>query len=716
MAEKTVLQVEGMTCAHCASTITRALEKKGAGDVFVSFASGHVEFTADKSRLDEFIQEINSIGYKVTGTIPLQSKDTEGYRTEWFFATAAVLTLPLLAHMVIDFHWLHSPFVQLALCLPVLIIGWIYFGKSAAGSLKARNPNMDVLILLGSSMAFVYSITGMFMHYGSPQMSQYLFFETSAAIICFVLLGNVIEQRTVRHTSAVIDSLIRLQPLRARKITRADTTGETVTEIAAEEIQRNDILLVAEGDQIPADGTILDGSAWIDESAFTGEPLPVSKTVNDRVLAGTIVKSGHIKMIAEQAGRETALAGIIRLVKKSQQYRPPIQRLADRISRWFVPLVILIALITFAVNYLLVDVALSQSLMRAIAVLVIACPCAMGLATPTALSAGTGRAASRGILIRSGHYLETLSRIKVMAFDKTGTLTKGEFRISQLDFFRSEARPILAALYSLELLSSHPLARAIIREIERQYGQPEILSWSYLNEEKGAGIIARDHHSNEWKLGSYRFVNPEIENHYDIYLSCNGKPVAALNLEDEINEQAASLIQQLKKAGIKVVLISGDKREKCQWVAAQVGIDQVYSEQMPQEKVEVLNRLKQYGPVAMIGDGINDAGALSASSVAVSFSDASAIAMQSAHVILLRKHQLNDILLALKISKATIKTIRQNLFWAFFYNVLAIPVAAAGYLAPIVASLSMAFSDVIVIGNSLLLRFSGMTLSLQKKG
>lgn len=705
MEQKTILQVEGMTCANCAQSISRLIEKKGGKDVHVSYTSGKVEFIAEANDLETYVQGINSIGYKVTGKADEHHHADTSSKLEWFFGISVVFTIPLLAHMFLHTPLLHNPWFQLLFCIPVLVIGWVYFGKGAIGSVKALDPNMDVLILLGSSMAFLYSVSGMIIHYGSAEVSRYLFFETSATIICFVLLGNLIEHRTIKKTTAALDSLIQLQPVKARKIEGWSTTAEQVIEINADDVMPNDLLLIAEGDQIPADGKIFEGSAWIDEAALTGEPLPVSKTVNDSVLAGSVVTGGSIKIFVEKAGRQTALSGIIDLVKKAQQFRPPVQRLADTISRWFVPAVILISIITFLINHFIADISITGSLLRAIAVLVIACPCAMGLATPTALSAGTGRAAKSGILIRSGQHLETLSKVSIMAFDKTGTLTKGEFRIDKMEFFQDEKEEALRAVYMLEIQSNHPLAKSIVREIEEKFSKPDVLPFSSIEEVKGAGITGKDLSGNEWKLGSNRFVNPEMENTFDIYLSKNGKTMAAISMTDELNEQAVEVIRQFKSAGIKTVLISGDKKEKCEAVARQTGIEEVYSSRLPHEKAAIIQHLKKQGTVAMAGDGINDAGALAESDVSISFSEASAIAMQSAHIILLRKHQLNDLLLAYRLSKSTIKTIKQNLFWAFFYNVLAIPVAAAGYLAPIVASLSMAFSDVIVIGNSLMLRF-----------
>lgn len=705
MNQKTILRVEGMTCANCAQSISRLIEKKGGKDVHVSYASGKVEFIAEENELEEYIKGISSIGYKVTGKADENHHAETSGKLEWFFGVSIVFTLPLLAHMFLHTPVLHNAWFQLLLCIPVLVIGWIYFGKGAMGSVKALDPNMDVLILLGSSMAFLYSIAGMIIHYGTADANRYLFFETSATIICFVLLGNLIEHRTIKTTTAALDSLIRLQPARARKIEGWSTSSEQVIEINADEIMPNDLLLIAEGDQIPADGKIFEGSAWIDEAALTGEPVPVSKTINDSVLAGSIVNGGSIKIFVEKAGRQTTLSGIIELVKKAQQFRPPVQRMADKISRWFVPAVILVAIITFLINHFMADINITGSVLRAIAVLVIACPCAMGLATPTALSAGTGRAAQSGILIRSGQHLEALSKVNIVAFDKTGTLTKGEFTIDKLEFFQTEKEETLQAIYMLELQSNHPLAKSMVSEIEKKFGKPEVLPFISIKELKGAGITGKDISGNEWKMGSFRFVNPEMENFFDIYVSKNGITVAALSMTDELNGQAAEVIYQLKSAGIKTVLISGDKKEKCEAVAKKTGIEEVYSGQLPHEKTAIIQRLKKEGTVAMAGDGINDAGALATADVSISFSEASAIAMQSAHIILLRKHQLNDLLLAYRLSKSTIKTIKQNLFWAFFYNVLAIPVAAAGYLAPIVASLSMAFSDVVVIGNSLMLRF-----------
>jgi Cu+-exporting ATPase len=705
MEQKAILQVEGMTCANCAQSISRIIEKKGGKEVHVSYTSGKVEFIAEESQLEEVIKGIHSIGYRVSENAESPDHAEPTFRLEWYLGISVVLTLPLLAHMFLKIPILHNAWFQLLLCIPVLIIGWSYFGKGAIGSVKTLEPNMDVLILIGSNMAFIYSVAGMVRHYGTAEASHYLFFETSATIICFVLLGNLIEHRTIKKTTAALDSLIGLQPVKARKITGWSTRDEKVTEVPVGEIMTHDLLLIAEGDQIPADGKIFEGSAWVDESALTGEPLPVSKTINDSVLAGSVLTSGSIKIFVEQAGRQTALSGIIELVKKAQQFRPPVQRLADKISRWFVPAVIFIAIITFLINHFIADVTLTESMMRAIAVLVIACPCAMGLATPTALSAGTGRAAANGILIRNGQYLETLSKVSIMAFDKTGTLTKGEFSLNRTAFFTDDKQQALAAVYMLEQQSNHPLARSIIREIEKMGGKPEVLPFSHIEEVRGSGITGTDISGNEWKLGSYRYVNPEIENNFDLYLSRNGKPAAAFSLTDQLNVQAKELISRLQSAGIRTVLISGDKKSKCEELAGQLGIEEVYSGQLPHEKVAVLNQLKKNGTVAMIGDGINDAGALAVADVSVSFSEASALAMQSANIILLRKHQLNDLWLAFRLSQSTLRTIKQNLFWAFFYNILAIPVAAAGYLAPIIASLSMAFSDVIVIGNSILLRY-----------
>lgn len=694
-----------MTCANCAQSISRLIEKKGGKDVHVSYTTGKVEFFANENELEDYIKGINSIGYKVTGKADEHHHTGASKKLEWYFGISVAFTLPLLAHMFLHTPILHHPWFQLLFCIPVLVIGWIYFGKGAIGSVKALDPNMDVLILLGSGMAFLYSVAGMIIHYGTAQVHNFLFFETSATIICFVLLGNLIEHRTIKKTTAALDSLIRLQPVKARRITGWSTSHEKVEEINAIEVMTNDLLLITEGDQIPADGKIFEGNAWVDEAALTGEPLPVSKTINDAVLAGSVITQGSIKIFVEKAGRQTALSGIIELVKKAQQFKPPVQRLADKISRWFVPTVIAIAILTFLINHFAFEVSVTHSLLRGIAVLVIACPCAMGLATPTALSAGTGRAAAKGILIRSGQHLETLSKVNVMAFDKTGTLTKGEFTIDKIEFYHEDKGEVISAIHILEQQSNHPLAKSVVSEIEKRFGKPEVLPFNSIEEIKGAGITGKDRTGNEWKLGSYRFINPDIDNRFDIYVSKNGKTIAALTLSDMINEQASEVIQQLKLSGIKTVLISGDKKEKCDTVAFQTGIEEVYSEQLPHEKAAIINRLKQSGTVAMVGDGINDAGALAVADVSVSFSDASAIAMQSANIILLRKNQLMDLLLAHRLSKSTIKTIKQNLFWAFFYNVLAIPVAAAGYLAPIVASLSMAFSDVIVIGNSLLLRY-----------
>jgi P-type Cu+ transporter len=703
MEDQVVLNVEGMTCASCASGITRLLEKKGLKDVNVNFATGEVAFINGKVHLNEIVSGINSLGYHVV------EKEEGAHRNEkgisWLekkFFIALSLTLPLLAHMVFPFALLHNPLVQMLLCIPVVIIGLHHFGKSAFASLKSRAPNMDVLIVSGSTMAFVYSLLGMIMHQGTHEVHRYLFFETSATIITFVLLGNIIEKRSLKQTTSAIEELSKLQPLTAKKISNG---GATISIVPVSGLQANDLLLINTGDQVPADGKIFWGNASVDESMLTGESTPAEKEINDTILAGSIVVSGNIKIITEKAGKQTVLSNVIEMVKAAQTSKPPIQRIGDRVSAWFVPAVIMISFITFTISLFHVHSTLGEAVMRSIAVLVVSCPCAMGLATPTAVSVGIGRAAKNGILIRGGAVLETLRNVNIIVFDKTGTLTNGKFKVKKINCYSDDEKNIKHIIYSLEKYSSHPIAIALAAAFSSEAAANEILKFNEIEEQKGFGIKAIDKDGNEFLIGSFSMAkNFTNENNHSVYLLKNKSLIATVDLEDEIRSDAAETISELKKLNIKPVLLSGDSASKCNEAAGKLKIEEVYSEQLPHHKMEIINKLRKKGTVAMVGDGINDAPSLAAADVGISLGNATKIAINSAGIILLNSEELKSLVKALKISHSTILTIKQNLFWAFFYNVLTIPIAAAGYLSPIIGSLSMAFSDVVVIGNSIRLK------------
>jgi P-type Cu+ transporter len=695
--KKTVLNVEGMTCANCALGITRYLQKKGLKSVNVDFSSGEVEFeVVDKVQMPEVIKGIEKLGYEVVDTITLhQEKKKKFFTTERKFFISLLFTLPLFSHMFLPFHVLHDPWVQLTLATPVYLIGVYHFGRSAWASLKTGIPNMDVLIFIGSTAAFFYSLTGTLMYAGTPLVNNYLFYETAAVIITLVLLGNLLEQRSVSKTTTAIEDLARLQPLFAKKI----NSDGSITEIEFKKIKKGDLLLVNHGDKIPTDGKIISGNIFVDESMITGESIPVEKKEGDLVIGGTVITDGNIKIEATSVGSETVLANIIRMVKDAQKAKPEIQKLGDKVSAIFVPVVVGIAVLTFLVAYFVFNLEAARALMNSVAVLVISCPCAMGLATPTAVVAGIGRAAKNGILIKGGNTLETLAGIKTIVFDKTGTLTTGKFRIENFETYSVKKEEAKWIILELEKYSSHPIAKSIVKNWKESVIENGMKLMN-VQEEKGVGMKASDEKGNKLIFGS----TASGDSKHDLYLLKNNEVIAGIDIRDDIKTGSKELITYLKEKGIRTILLSGDKKETCERVAAEVGIDEVYCEKKPDEKLKIISDLSSVSPTAMVGDGINDAPALTRASTGISLGKATQVAIQSAQVIIMNDDDILNIKQAIILSRMSLQTIKQNLFWAFFYNVLAIPLAAVGLLNPMIAAFSMAFSDVIVVGNSLRLK------------
>jgi P-type Cu+ transporter len=705
-AEHIVLNVEGMTCSNCALSVTKTLSQKGLHNVDTNFSTGEVRFDSPKGheKLDEAIKTINNLGFKV-----VEEKKEEGQTgfsaIEKKFAFSLIFTLPLFfSHMILPHqHWLNHPFLQLTLCIPVFTLGIIHFGKSAWGSLKAGIPNMDVLITIGASAAFFYSLAGTIMYFGTHEIHNYIFYETSATIITLVLLGSVMEHRSVKQTTSAINELTKMQVKTARKIL-IENSHEHIIEVPYHEINEGDILQINSGDKIPVDGKIFKGSGSIDESMITGESLPVEKSEGEEVIGGTVIVNGNFRMLAEKVGQDTMLSKIIEMVRTAQQKRPSIQKLGDKISGIFVPVVVLISLGTFITWYLIIGADLAASIMTSIAVLVISCPCAMGLAAPTAVMVGIGRAAKNGILIKGGNTLEEISKLDTVVFDKTGTLTTGKFKIKSIfpekGFDLTEIKSIL---YSIEIHSSHPIAKSVVTELSKE---AKVIPLQEVSEIKGTGMNAKDHSGNTYYLGgAHGIKNLDTEKEVmNLYLVKNEKIIASVDIEDEIKIDAKAVITDLHSKGIQTILLSGDKKEKCESLAKTLGIKTVYSEQLPHQKLELIEKLSENGRVAMVGDGINDAPALARATVGISLGNATEVAIQSAQVILLNGDDLNSVSRAIQVGKHSYLTIKQNFFWAFFYNAVAIPFAAAGFLTPIVAALAMAFSDVIVVGNSLRLK------------
>ena len=691
MAEQLIeLNVTGMHCNNCALSIHKLLEKKGFHDILVDFAGEEVKFsTVDQAVLPGVIKDIEGLGFKVVDDIAThQPKFYEQVENKFIFC--AIFTAPLLLHMLVHIHFLSMPLVQLALCLPVFLVGCLHFGKSAINSIRGGVPNMDVLIFVGSTAAFVYSLIGTIENLGE----NYLFYETCATIITLVLLGNVFEKRSVTQTTSAVKDLVKIQQVTANRV--VDSSIEVIN---ARDVKPGDTLVVNTGDKIPVDGEILSGSASVDEAMLTGESLPVEKDKYDKVIGGTLIQHGSFTMLATKVGSNTILSQIIELMKKAQAAKPPVQKLGDKVAGIFVPAVILISLLTFAITYLATDAGFQTAMMNAIAVLVISCPCAMGLATPTAVMVGLGRAAKNGILIKGGDTIEAVANTKYVVFDKTGTLTTGKFSIQDIKVEDGvDLEHIRGIIVAIEERSNHPIARSLVAGLK---GLPQTkLILRTATEEKGLGMRAEDVEGNTYFLGTGKTANADD---FNLSLYKNQILLAQIAIDDTIKPETASLIAELKKMNITPVLLSGDRTNRCLKVAKQVGITEVHGEKLPDEKLTVIDIYKQKGKTIMIGDGINDAPALTKADVGVSMNDASQVAIQSARVVLLNT-DLHSVIKFLQISKHTMLTIKQNLFWAFAYNVVAIPVAALGFLNPMWGAFTMAFSDVVVIGNSIRLK------------
>lgn len=691
--------VEGMDCSNCALTVRRFLEKEGASEVKVNFVDGDVSFKIQKEKATEELKKgIDGLGYKVAAELDnLQQKPRKpGLNiylryTLWCLPFALVLLLHMF-HKQLGWHWLMNPWLQLALCTPVYIIGMSYFGRSAIKSLRNGIPNMNVLVAVGATAAFAYSLIGSLMNLGE----NYLFYETAATIITLVFFGNYLESASVQSTQKALNGLAISQKTMANMIAFDDQHQELVMPVEASDLRSGDIILIKSGEQVPADCKILWGQASVDESIITGESLPVEKQGKDNLIGGSIVVDGTVKAYVTAAADNSTLANIVNLAKQAQGEKPPVQQLADKISAVFVPLVLGIAAITFIGNYIFLK-EFTPSLMRSIAVLVIACPCALGLATPAAIAVGLGRAARNGVLFRNAKSLELFKNIRQVVFDKTGTLTTAALVLNDykvLDEQISEDA-FKKILYSLEKYSNHPLARAVTLTWKTK----DDLKWQKVEEVKGLGIKATDKEGNEWLAGSFKSVPDITGPSHNIYLSKNGVLVGWVDLRDTIRPEAKWVVDYLKSKQIETILLSGDSTEKCQQLAAELGIDTVYAEQTPGQKLAIVEHLSRKAPTAMVGDGINDAPALAKATIGISMSDASQIATQTADVVLMNKG-LKNLPLSLGLGKHTYVTIKQNLFWAFCYNVLAIPLAAFGMLEPMFAALVMGLSDVVLAINS----------------
>lgn len=695
-------KVDGMTCANCALSINKTLAKEGLKDISVNVITGEVSFETIEPGLgvEQAKSKVELLGYKVNSPDPHRQKSNPKEKLGiskymLYFWISLPFTGVLMLHMVpfLHLHWLMLPWVQFALALPVYLLGMHYFGVSAWRSIRSGIPNMNVLIALGATAAFGYSCWGIF----QPQPENFMFFETAASIITIVFLGYYLEDVSVAKTQQTIKAITREQQVDAFMIAYDAEGNENIFKVESSALQVGDLVMVRAGEQVPADCKILSGEAEINEALLTGESLPVHKKAGDLIVGGSVVSNGTLKAYVQATGADTVKSSIVALMKKAQTEKPPVQQLADRISAIFIPAVLIVALLTLLGNYFALQLSFQQSLMRAVAVLVIACPCAMGLATPAAIAVGLGRAARNGILFTDVKRMELFRSVKRLVFDKTGTLTTGRFIISAFETSLDE-EVFRKTVFSLEKHSAHPIAKSIVAAWKRK----DSVRWRTIEEIKGRGVQGEDMEGNTWFIGSAAATVQSADTPHALYLTKNGQTAGWIDITDEIRPEAAGVIDFCNRAGIETVMLSGDTPEKCQQVANVLGIKTVVAGQSPAQKLQKLEQWSAEAPTVMVGDGINDAPALAKATISISLGEAAQLAIQSASVVLTHGG-LSKLPAAMQLGKFTYKTVRSNLFWAFAYNIVAIPIAAFGLLHPTLAALVMGGSDVVLALNSLYL-------------
>jgi len=727
MAQKTlkkiVLPILGMSCAVCAQRIEKKLSSlEGVETATVNFATEKAIVEYDPSLISpqEMISSIREIGYDAFFEEEKEERETKGKKEIIYqrnmIIFAAVLSLPLLLAMfghIFSWSWfphfLMNGYVQLILATPVqFVAGWQFY-RGAYHALKNKSADMNVLVVVGTSAAYIYSTVNIFTD--GP-----LYFETSALLITFILLGRFLEALAKGRTSEALKKLLSLQAKGARVLRNGKEE-----EIPVEEVKIGDIIVVRPGEKIAVDGVVVEGFSAVDESMLTGESLPVDKGTGSEVFAGTINKEGSFTFRATKVGRDTMLYQIVKAVEEAQGTKAPIQRLADVIAGYFVPAVMLIALFTFLLWYIWLDPGnLSRALINFTSVLVIACPCALGLATPTSIMVGTGKGAELGVLFKGGEALERVEKVTSIVFDKTGTLTKGKLEVKDIFSLNGlSQQEILRLAAGLERGSEHPLAQAIVKKAEEEVlNLPSFENFKAL---PGLGVEALVD-GRKVVIGNLKLMQDKGfeldgaapllekltgEGRTAVIVSVEEKPTGIIALADELKEETKEVISFLKnKMKLSVYLLTGDNRFTAKTIAYEAGIepDNVLAEVLPQDKARVITDLKQKGNfVAMVGDGINDAPALAAADIGIAMGSGTDVAIETAEITLLRG-DLWGVVIALQLSKDTMRNIKQNLFWAFFYNSLGIPIAAAGYLNPIIAGAAMAFSSVTVVTNALRLR------------
>lgn len=741
MEKEEVFVIDGMTCAACAVTVENAVNKIDHVDsavVNLTTEKMTVRYNSDLVSEEEIEKAVADAGYGASVFDPATAKSqserqSEATQNMWHkFLLSALFSVPLLYLSMgsmmglwvpdvvsMDSHPLVFASVQLVLTLPVMYFGRRFYVNGFRSLIKGH-PNMDSLVALATSAAFIYSLYGVYhIILGHAHHAHMLYFESVAVILTLITLGKYFETLSKGRTSDAIQKLVKLSAKTATVI--RDGVEESVP---IENVVIGDILLVKPGEKIPVDGRVVSGHSAIDESMLTGESIPVEKVTDDKVFGASINGQGSLTIQAERVGDETLLAQIIKLVEDAQQTKAPIAKIADRVAGVFVPVVITIALITFAFWYFVMGESFVFALQVAIAVLVIACPCALGLATPTAIMVGTGRGAENGILYKRGDVLENAHHIDTMVFDKTGTITQGKPQVVDVITYHGDEKSLLSKVASIEKYSEHPLSQAIVEKaVAEKLDFSEVENFTSLTGRGLQGEVA----GQTFYIGNRRLME-ELQvdlsaseaavlaatqkGQTPIYISANQQLLGVMTVADLLKVDSKETVAKLQNKGIDVVLLTGDNSKTAQAIAKQAGIKTVISEVLPDQKSQAIKDLQSQGKlVTMVGDGINDAPALAVADIGIAVGSGTDIAIESADIILM-KPEISDILKALSISRLTIKVVKENLFWAFIYNILAIPVAmgvlylfGGPLLNPMIAGLAMGFSSVSVVLNALRLKY-----------
>ena len=737
--KNSTFNVTGMSCASCARTVENALNKNEDIKASVNIATEkvNIEYDENKYNFEKIKKIVENSGYGLVETLSEEEKmkmyedKIKSLRNKLILA--AVFAIPLMYISMGHMMGIHLPdivnpkknaaiysIVQLLLTIPVVYAGKDFFIHGFK-NLVRKSPTMDSLIAMGASAAIIYSLYATYMTITvDPEYHMNLYFESAGTIITLILLGKLLEARTKGQTSSAIKKLIGLQPKKAKIIENG-----VEKEVLIENIKVGDIIVVKPGEKIAVDGKIVNGNTSVDESMITGESIPVSKNIGDKVIGGSINKNGSIQFEATEIGKDTVLSQIIKLVEEAQGSKAPISRMADIVAGYFVPIVIMIATIT-GIVWFISGSGLTAALTFFISVLVIACPCALGLATPTSIMVGTGKGAENGILIKSGEALETAHKIKTVVLDKTGTITKGKPVLTDLKVYNNfDENEILQLAASAENNSEHPLAEAIVNGAKER--NVEFKQYDKFRAMPGYGIRAvineKEIQIGNRKLMASRKIGTEVaEKDYEIlsnegktpmFISVNNELAGLIAVADVVKETSKEAVEKMHKLGLRVIMLTGDNEKTAKYIAKEVGIDRVIAEILPFQKSEEVKKLQEAGEfVAMVGDGINDSPALAQANVGIAIGSGTDVAIESADIVLIR-NDLNDVAGAIALSKATITNIKENLFWAFFYNVIGIPFAAGIFYAffngpkldPMIAAFAMSLSSVSVLMNALRLKF-----------